>query len=177
MHSPPKHSISHLCATITILCTANHRMLWPIFTLRTKLQPLMLFLIRIHVCYHCKVWMEPLNSFLPWFLVNAFVFLQVFVATLAAKCATCCPPEVTLISIHWACQLCLICTATSFRTVSANYVSSFNFLCGHSKSQVLCMEWPTISAQWMKIWVCWDVLLCQWGSRCQHFKWLHCLHL
>jgi hypothetical protein len=60
--------------------------------------------------------MESLNSSLPWFLVDAFVFLQVFVPTFVAKYAACCPPEVTLITIHWARQLHLTCTATSFRT-------------------------------------------------------------
>jgi hypothetical protein len=149
---------------------ANHHMLWAIFTLCTRLKPLMFFLLRIHVSYHCKVWMQSSNSFLPWFLVDAFVVFQVFVATLAAKCATCRPPEVTLVSIHWACQLCLSYTATSFRTISKKYVSSFNVLCGHSKDQLLCMEWPSTSALWIKIWACWDVLLCHWVSSSWQFK-------
>jgi hypothetical protein len=84
--------------------------------------------------------MESLNSSLPWFLVDAFVFFQVFVPTFVAKCAACCPPEVTLISIHWARQLRLTSAATSFKTVNENLVSSFNFLCEHLKCQPLCTE-------------------------------------
>jgi len=104
-----------------------------------------------HICYHCKVSMEPLNSSLPRFLVDAFAFFQMFVSTFAAKCAACCPPEVTLISIHWACQLCLTSTATLFRTVNENLVSSFKFLCGHPQCQPLCAERPPNSALWMKM--------------------------
>jgi hypothetical protein len=56
--------------------------------------------------------MDLLNSFLPRFLVDAFVFFQVLVPTFVAKCAARRPPEVTLISIYWACQLGLAGTAT-----------------------------------------------------------------
>lgn len=98
--------------------------------------------------------MESLNSSLPWFLVDAFVFFQVFVPTFVAKCAACRPPEVTLISVHWACQLRLTCTAKSFRTVNENLVSSFDFLRGHPKRQLLCTEWPSKSALWMKMFRC-----------------------
>jgi hypothetical protein len=56
---------------------------------------------------------EWLNSFLPWFLVNALIFLQVLIATFIAKSTPSCPPEVTFISIHWTRQLHLTGTATS----------------------------------------------------------------
>jgi hypothetical protein len=64
--------------------------------------------------------LEWLNNFLPWFLVNAFVFFQVFIATFIAKSTPCRPPEVTFISIHWTRQLHLTSTAT-LRTVKENY--------------------------------------------------------
>jgi hypothetical protein len=66
--------------------------------------------------------MKSLNSSLPGFLVDAFVFFQVFVPTFVSKRTACCPPEVTLISIHWARQLRQTCTATSFRTGNENLV-------------------------------------------------------
>jgi hypothetical protein len=56
--------------------------------------------------------MEWLNSFLPWFPVDAFVFLHMFVATFIAKRTSCCPPEMAFISIHRPRELCLIHTAT-----------------------------------------------------------------
>jgi hypothetical protein len=56
--------------------------------------------------------MQWLNSFLPWFLVDAFAFFQMSVATFTAKDTSCCPPEMAFISIHWTCQLWLIHTAT-----------------------------------------------------------------
>lgn len=62
--------------------------------------------------YHCKVSVEWLNSLLPWFPVDAFVFLHMFVATFIAKRTSCCPPEMAFISIHWTCELRLIHTAT-----------------------------------------------------------------
>jgi len=86
----------------------------------------MLFLHSITLCYYCKVLLEWLSSFLPWFLVNAFVFFQVFVATFIAKCTSRCPPEVTFISVHWTCQLCLTATAKSFRTVNENGMLTMN---------------------------------------------------
>jgi hypothetical protein len=57
-----------------------------------------------------------LNSFLPRFLVDAFVFFQVFVPTFTAKRAACRPPEVTLVSIHWACQFCQSGTANMIQS-------------------------------------------------------------
>jgi hypothetical protein len=63
-------------------------------------------------CYHCKASVEWLNSFLPWFPVNAFVFLHMLVTTFIAKRTSCCPPEMAFISIHRTRELRLIHTGT-----------------------------------------------------------------